>query len=156
MGFEQIAFLVTLMIMVGNAAVLVVTTAPGFGLQDALTQSQAQEYFLDVMPPGIDVNKSIDNNNLAFPGMTTSSGDFIGMATDLLSTTGAAIINITKSASYVFQFIVFLIVGYVFLLQVAGVPSWFAFLISVILFPIQMFGLFFIATYLYSAVKGKL
>jgi hypothetical protein len=156
MGFEQIAFLVTLMIMIGNASVLVVTTAPGFGLQEALTQSQAQEYFLKVMPPGIDVNKAIDSNGLAFPGMEASGGDFVATAIDLIAVIGASIINIASSATYVFQFLVFLIVGYVFILQVAGVPSWFAFLISVILFPIQMFGLFYIATYLFSAVKGKL
>lgn len=160
MDFHGMVFLLTIMTLVGNGVMLAVLITPAFGVTDALASSQSKEIANQVLPGGLqywgnDLN-SIDNTKLTAGDIKDENASFITTAVDMAQLISTSFIKIVGSAQYTFQLLIFLVVGYIFILQIAQVPEWFVMIVGLIIIPVQMFGLFYIGTYLYSVLKGRI
>lgn len=157
--FENESIFLTLIILAANAGILVIVTTPGFAVNIESTGESSKAVFLDITPSGLqfwDNNGEIDTNHLFYEGTQSTGGSWIDAVGSAI---GAGIetffgIDPIAVAKAILQFILFMIFGYVFLMQLFGMPAWFIFLIGIMVSIIQAIGVFYIITYAINYIPG--
>lgn len=156
MPFEKEAFLLTILIVMGNAFVAVLLNVPSFGVTQSANAYQSQQYFLTIAPP--DFRFWDSNASFSQPNQDITGGDNSFSSTDpnAILNTISFLVNLPGLLFKVVQLLIFMVVGYVFLLQLALLPGWLIFLVFLFVSAIQAWGLFYISTYVFSALRGRI
>ena len=158
--FENESIFLTMVILAANIGILVIATTPGFAVNVQNVEENSQAVFINLTPPGLQFwnnDGEIDTNSLFYVGTQSNSGSWVADAIDVFGRAVASVIGIDPIAilKAILQFVLFMIFGYVFLMQLFGLPSWMIFAMGAIISIIQVIGLFYIITYAINSIRGQ-